>query len=378
MAGSTQKSRTITVLQCAMSVGTTVIGVGVLAFPRITVDYTSTGAPLVTIAGVLIIALFGAVLAIVGSKHADKNVFEYADVVVGRWIGSVFTVAITLYFMELSALAAREFGEVVVTSVLQRTPVEITILIMLVLAATAARNNVTVVSRILTFYMPLVYFPALIIVLLTLKSAKYTNILPVFAVFGQTSISHVFTAALVVASLFQNYFVLGLLVPHMYRPRDAWKGAVFGILAAGAVYVIVVYAVIAVFGTGEIKSLIWPTLELAKTAALPLLFVERMDPIFLAVWVTAVFSAILASYYVAMKGMQHLFGFQNQRVFTIMILPVVYMMAMQSPNIVKLYATVQTVGLAGLVLTGGYPLLLMVVHFLRNPRAKQKGARGAA
>lgn len=374
MEQSQNKQRTITVLQCAMTVGTTLIGVGVLAFPRITVEYTRTGAPLATVGGVLLIILLGLVLVALGNQHPDKNVFQYAGLIVGKWIGSMFTLLLTLYFLELSALAAREFGEVVVTSVLQRTPLEMTILTMLLLAATAARNNVTVFSRILTFYMPLVYFPALVIVMLTLKSAKMTNIMPLFALFTHTNPHQAIFAVLFVASLFQNYFVLGLLIPHMYRPKDAWKSVLIGVGAAGSVYVIVVYSVIAVFGIEEIKNILWPTLDLAKTAALPLLFVERMDPIFLAVWVTAVFSAILSSYYISMKGLQHLFGFQNHRVFTIMMIPVVYLAAMRSANLVELYSLVKTVGVVGLIVTGGYPALLWIVQFFRRSRIKQRGA----
>lgn len=372
------KSRTVTMLQSAMCLGTAIIGVGVLAFPRITVEYTSTGAPMATIGAVVLMLLCGLMLSYLGSQYPDQTIFEYADHLVGKWISKLLLLIVCAYFLELAALAAREFGEVVVTSVLQRTPLEVTTLMMIVLASIAARNRVAVFTRILTFYMPIVYFPALVIVILTLKSAKLTNILPALSVFHETSVPQMVTATLIVASLFQNYIIIGLLTPHMYRPKEVWKSALIGIGSAGAVYIIVAYATLAVFGTEEMKNLLWPTLELAKTAALPLLFIERLDPVFLAVWVTAVFTAILASYYTAAKGLAHLFQFHDHRIFTTVGIPVIYILAMQPPNIVVLYRIVKEVGLTGLTLTVGYPLMLLILHIVRKWRARQKHLMGIA
>jgi spore germination protein len=368
------KQRTVTMLQFSMSLGTTIIGVGVLAFPRITVEYASTGAPLCTIAAVVLMMLCGLVLAYLGSNYPDQTLFEYADTLIGKWIGGIILACIIGYFMELAALAAREFGEVVVTSVLKRTPLEVTTLIMLILAATAARNSVSVFTRILTFYMPLVYFPALIVVALTLKSAEIIRVMPMFGFFHESTPMQAVQATLVVAALFQNYIIIGLLIPYMYRPKEAWKSALIGIGVAGFNYTLLIYATLAVFGTEEIKNLLWPTLELAKTAALPLLFLERMDPIFLAVWVTAVFTAILASYYVSMKGLAHMFRFENHRVFSLAGVPIVYLLAMQPPNIVVLYRIVKIVGISGLSLTIGYPFVLLLLHSFHKLRKKRKDA----
>lgn len=371
---ATSKQRTVTMLQFAMSLGTTIIGVGILAFPRITVGLVGTGAPLATISAVLLMVLCGLGLAYLGSKYPNDTMFEYADRLLGKWVARALLIGIILYFMELAALAAREFGEVVVTSVLQRTPLEVTTLIMIFLAATAARTSVAVFTRILTFYMPLVYFPVVIIVALTLKSAETIHIFPIFGFYRETSVNQMVEAVLVVAALFQNYIIIGLLIPYMYRPNQAWKSAIIGIGAAGVIYIIIIYSTLAVFGVEEIKKLLWPTLELAKTAAFPLLFLERMDPIFLAVWVTAVFTAILASYFVMVKGLAHLFGFENHRVFVLLAIPLIYMLSIQPANIFIVYTTVKQVGISGLVLTIGYPLILLVLHAFRRVKRKPKNA----
>lgn len=369
------KPKIITDLQLLMCIATTVIGVGILAFPRITVKYTATGAPMSTFFGFLLVFLASVTLAYLGDKYPKKSVFEYNDILLSKWLGGMITLAVSLYFIELAALAAREFGEVVITSVLPQTPLEVTVVIMLALAVISSRCDVAVFTRIITFFMPLVYFPALVIVFLTLKSASMTNILPVVSVFYETTWPKMLRSSLTVAAVLQNFLIIGLLTPFMYQPKKAMKSVSLGIGIAGVLYLILIFATLSVFGFEEIKNLLWPTLELAKTAAFPTLFFERLDPIFIAVWVTAVFTAILSSYYIALQGLTHLFRFTNHKVLTFILFPFVFILAMRSSNEFNLYDVIERIGLMGLPLTVGFPLLLFVIHQIKNLIQSKRGTK---
>ncbi|WDL97922.1 GerAB/ArcD/ProY family transporter [Alicyclobacillus sp. ALC3] len=373
------KPKTVTQLQLGMSIGTAIIGVGILAFPRITVTLVSTGAPLTTLIAVFAAVLGGLMLAYLGNRYPDETIYEYADHLVGKWVGSIVLLLIGSYFLELTALAAREFGEVVVTSVLPRTPVPVTILVILILVVIASRNDIAKFVRILTFYMPIVYFPALVIVVLSLKSARVENVMPVLGLFHGVSFQNIVVSTGVVTALFQNFMITGLIIPFMYQPKRAWKSTTLGIVVAGSLYIILIYSTLGVFGLEEIKNLLWPTLELAKTAALPAFFVERLDPVFLAVWVTAVFCAMFAAYYLSIKAFSHIFRFQDHRALALMGLPVALVLSRQPSNIVELYTVVKNIGLAGLPLTLGYPLVLTVLSRFKThqPQSKRRGV-GAA
>lgn len=363
------KPKAIPSFQIAAGLGTAIIGVGILAFPRITVEYTKTAAPLTTLIAIVLMMLAALVLAYLGNQYPEETIFAYAERLVGKWLSGFFTVLISLYFLVLGALAAREFGEVVVTSVLQRTPIPVTVLVMLLLATIASRNDIAVFSRILTFYMPFVYLPALIIVVTSLRNASSTNLKPLLAGIAETNFGGFITSTLIVAALFQNFFILGLQIPFMYRPRQAFKSTLIGVGSAGALYLILMYSTLAVFGLEEMKKLLWPTLELAKTAAVPTFYIERMDPVFLAVWVTAVFCAIFAAYYIGVQGLGHILQFHDHRVLALPVLPVILLIAKLPSNIYVLYQIVKVFGMSGLILTIGFPLLLLMVHFLR-PRTK--------
>ncbi|MCY0887889.1 MAG: endospore germination permease [Alicyclobacillaceae bacterium] len=374
-----QKPKSVTSLQLTLTTGTAIIGVGILAFPRIVVEYVDTGAPMAAFFAIALMALGSLVLCYLGNAYPEQTLFEYADNLLGRTFNRIVLAVLGVYFLELTALASREFGEVVITSVLQHTPITVTVMVMVLLATVSTRNDIGSFARILSFYMPLVYFPALVIVVLSLKSARLVNIMPVLGMFHRGSGWDAVIAVLIVAALYQNYLVVGLLLPFMYRIQSAWKSTLIGMFSAGAIYIIIMFAVLSVFGFEEIKNLTWPTLELAKTAALPAAFIERLDPIFLAVWVTAVFCAIFAAYFIAINALSHVFRLQDHRALSLAVFPIIFELAAQPSNIVDLYRIIKTVGLSGLVLSLGYPFLLAVLHVLRRahpaPSSKRRRAK---
>jgi spore germination protein len=370
-----QKPKSVTSLQLTLTTGTAIIGVGILAFPRIVVEYVDTGAPLAAFFAIALMALGSLILCYLGNAYPEQTLFEYADNLLGRTLNRVVLVVLGVYFLELTALASREFGEVVITSVLQHTPMTVTVMVMVLLATLSTRNDIGSFARILSFYMPLVYFPALVIVVLSLKSARLVNIMPVLSMFHRGNAWDALIAVLIVAALYQNYLVVGLLLPFMYRIQSAWKSTLIGMFSAGAIYIIIMFAVLSVFGFEEIKNLTWPTLELAKTAALPAAFIERLDPIFLAVWVTAVFCAIFAAYFIAINALSHVFRLQDHRALSLAVFPIIFELAAQPSNIVDLYRIIKLVGLSGLVLSLGYPFLLTLLHVLRKTHATQSAKR---
>lgn len=370
-----KKPKAVTALQLTMSMGTAIIGVGILAFPRITVELANTGAPMTTVIAVAVVMVGALMVSYLGNQYPEQTLFEYADDLVGKWIGTIILFAAAWYFLGLSSLATREFGEVVVTSVLQRTPIPATVLVMLILAGIASRNDITKLVRILTFYMPLVYFPALVIVVLSLKAARLVNIMPALAVFHGIPWMHVVQSISIVSALFQNAWIIGMIIPFMYDPKRAYRSSMIGIASAGGLYIILIYAALSVFGTEEMKNLMWPTLELAKTAALPAFYIERLDPIFIAVWVTAVFCAIVTSYYLGIQALSHVFRLRDHRVLSLTVLPIVATLSSVPGNIQQLYDIIKVYGVCGLPFTLGYPLILIVVHWLRrNPRVQSRRA----
>ncbi|MFM1655619.1 endospore germination permease [Brevibacillus sp. B_LB10_24] len=364
-----ESPRKITMIQAAAVLVSTIIGVGVLALPLFAARAADTGAPLVTLLGILIAFIGLWLIAKLGMRFPNQSIIEYSEEIVSKWLAWPGSVLIICFFAVLTSLTAREFGEVVVTSVLKQTPLEITVIVMLLLAAISTRNDITTFAYIHYFYVPLILGPGLFVVAASLKNANWLNLQPIWG----NEPTGMLTGALTVAALFQGSFVLTMIIPWMRQPEKAMKASVWGILISGGLYISMVIAAIGVFGADETKLLLWPTLELAKMTSLPGNILERLDAAFLAVWVTAVFTTLFSSYYLTTYSICKLFRLRDQKLFSFFILPYVFFIAIQPSSILQMYEIIATVGMIGLLVTIGYPGLLLAVAVIRKKRGNRHG-----
>jgi spore germination protein len=358
--------RQITVIQTAAILISTIIGVGVLPLPLFAVRAADSGAPLVTLLGMLLAWVGLMLIAILGMRFPRQSIIQYSETILGRWAAWIGSLCIIAFFAILTSLAAREFGEVVVTSVLKRTPLEVTVTVMLLLAAISARNDITTFAYIHHFYLPAIVGPALLIVVLSFKNAEVTNWLPVWGNEPQGMLAGVLT----IAALFQGSFILAMVIPGMRRPEKALKASFWGMAIAGGLYLLTVIAVVGVFGPEETKILLWPTLELAKTTSLPANILERLDAAFLAVWVTAVFTTLYATYYLTVHALSKLLRLRDHKMFSFTLLPFVFIVAMLPQNVINMYQVISVVGRIGLLITIVYPAILLAVAILRKKRGE--------
>lgn len=361
--------RQVTMIQAAIVLISTIIGVGVLALSLFAVRAADSGAPLVTFIGILIGSLGLWLVTVLGMRFPTQTIIQYSEVLIGKWTARVFSILIIVFFSVLTALASREFGEVVVTSVLTKTPLEVTVIVMLLLAAVSSRADMTTFTYFHHFYFPLIVFPLVLIVVLSLKNAQLVNLLPIWG----NEPSGMSKGILTMAALFQGSFIMTIVIPAMRKPDRAMLASLVGMLISGGLYMLIVVATVGVFGAEEIKNLVWPTLELAKTTSLPANILERLDGAFLAVWVTAVFTTLLSTYYLAIHFLSQLLHLRDHKLFSFFLIPFIYVIAMFPQNLLQMYGIIQIVGRWGLVITVVYPLVLLVVALIRK---NKKGSRG--
>jgi len=360
--------RQVTVLQAAIILSSSIIGVGVLALSLIAVRSIDSGAPLVTLLGGLLAGAGVVILILLGMRFPSRSIVLYSEEIIGKWPARAGSLMLILFFALLTALAAREFGEVVVTSVLPRTPLEVTVIAMLLLAALSSRNDMSTFAYIHYFYFPWILLPGIFIVIFSLKNAEPLHLLPIWG----NQPKGMLTGVLTLAALFQGSFVITIVIPAMRRPERALRAGLAGMGIATGLYVLIVLATVAVFGSEEILNLVWPTLELARTTSLPANVLERLDAAFLAVWVTAVFTSLYATYYFMALSLRELLRFRDHKIFTFLLLPFIFILAMLPQNLMQMYHIIQIVGRLGLLVTIVYLLLLLVVALIRN---KKEGAR---
>lgn len=362
MAPRNEEHGTVTPYQFTALVVGAVIGVGVLAYPRLVAARAGTGAPLATGLGMLAAAVLMWLLVRLGQRFPRQTLFEYQEELYGRFLGRLLGVGLCAYMLWFTALTAREFGEVVATTILRRTPLEITTSSMFLLAAYLIRRDLQVIARVFEVFFPLMIFPASVIGFLSLVNARTLHLLPVV---GNRGVSGLAMGGVYALMGYIAALVAGILIPNVNLPYRTMPAALAGIAVSGGVYMLVVTASLAVFGPEYVNEMLWPTLELARVTTIPGFLLERLDAAFIAIWVAAVFTTICATYYLAVVGLTQLSRLGDHRALVFPLIPVLHVIAFVPRNLDDFYASVNTAGFVGVLAFAAITLVGTAVAHLR-------------
>lgn len=361
-------------IQSSSIIASTAIGVGVLTLPRTAVEGGINEAGWLTpLCGglIAIVALF--FISKLTLRFRGESIVEYLPRILGSerypWIGRALSFPIWLgmivLWLLIAGIAARIFGEVVTTILLPKTPLEVVIILILLVCYMYVTHDVEVFARVNEFLLTLILFPVLLIALSSFKSAKIDNILPLFEVDLLVLLKGTLSYA-------TSYLGIELLLAFSDRlqaqPSKLVRYNTYGLLIPIFIYTLITVAGISVFGVEELLTLTWPTLELVKTTDVPGAILERVESLFLAVWVFAVFTSVGNYYYASVRTTMKVFNVNSQRWVGILLLPFIYFVSMGIPNLKKLFDFQAVLG----SITGQtiiiLPLILLLLAVIRGKK----------
>lgn len=353
----------------AIAVGS-IIGVGVLAFPRLLVEQAKTAAPLATLLGAIPAAVAWLAWVKLAKRFPRQTPAEYILQVLGRLVGWPYAITALLFNLTITGLTVREFGVVVKASVLPNTPIEVSITLLLLAAAYFVRYDVQVFARVYEIFLPLMLTPLTLIGLLSLKNARISYLQP----FTTDWIGLLKGTAL--ASVGYIAFLIGpFLLPSLNRPKQAVSSGLWGIGLSLVVYMLAVTASLAVFGPEEMRHIIWPTFELVKTTTVPGFILERMESAFLGIWVAAVFTTLSATYNGFVVAATQFFKLRDHKTLVFPMIPIIYMIAMAPPSVHALYRVVTVAGLFGVGMVHGSAILFYLLALLRRKGVQSRATK---
>lgn len=360
----------------------TIIGVGVLTLPRtVTETAHQSGWISVIIGGCLGAAILWLILKL-GKRFEGLGLINISEEVLGaknhKRLGRILTfpfiLLFLLYWMSTTAGVARTFGEVVVTAVLIRTPLEVIVGSMLLVAFVLVLYDLEVVARVNEVLLPIIIIPVLFIAILSFQSADFIRLLPIFAVDWKTLLQSGFFASFA----YLGYELIALFSGNMKLNRETTRAAMLGIGVPILVYALIAVAGISAFGYEELQQLMWPTLELVKTTEMPGLILERLESAFLGVWVAAVFTTSANLFFSICFATKKVLNLKTHRYIAVILLPLLYFLAMWPQNVHQLFQYLQYAAYAGLGLSFFGPLLIILMAMIRKKSVGSSSRRSAS
>lgn len=262
-----------------------------------------------------LLAIFGGVIVVLISTQLalvfpNLTLIEYSQVVFGKLLGKFIGALYLWYFMQLGALVLRDYGDLMTITVMQETPrwfFHITLALVVVYFVYSRIEVMGRVSEILLFFG--VALGVLTSVLVGLSGVvEFKNLQPVL----EHGIADVLKGAFVVAAFpYQEVIFFSMIFPYVNIPAKTRKVAVGAILFSGAFLFTILVQDIAVFGE-NMATIIFPRYTAVKMISVGN-FIERIDPILLAIWIMFGLIEMGVCLYAFVLGLAQLSGLKDYR-----------------------------------------------------------------
>ncbi|MEW9502426.1 GerAB/ArcD/ProY family transporter [Jeotgalibacillus marinus] len=351
----------ITPTQATIIIISKTLSVGILTLPRTAAN--DVGTPDVWIAlliSSLVPLAMGFVIITLNQRYPNQTFYEYSDLIVGRFFTLFISLFMILYFIIGTIFAVRIMAVVVETYLLEGTPVTILIVLVLWLSLYLIVGGITSIARVFQIIFPLTILTFIVIALMGIGLFDLDHLRPVLG----EGIRPVFNIKSMTFSSLGIEIIL-IIQAFMTDQHKAKKVIFLGVLIPTVLYLLTLVMVIGALSIDGVTNLTWPTILLIQSFEFPQLFFERLDSLFLIIWIMQIFATVSISFYAASLGFSQLFNKDIKR-FIYGLLPILFILSMIPQNLHQLFWLADMNANVGIVLFGVVPCLLLLISFIRR------------
>ncbi|MBW4838584.1 MAG: spore germination protein [Paenibacillaceae bacterium] len=349
------------------SVANMVIGFGVLTLPRTTVKLTGSidGWMSIFIGGMGAI-LFTWMVSKLISRFPKQNLYEIAGKVIGKPLAVFFTLLFAVYMLTFVSYETRGVASISRIYLFDRTPIEVICLVFLLVLVYAVAGPSVALFRLNIVFLPIVILLLVVLILMNISFFDMRNLKPLFITDWRDI---VFASK---ESLFSFFGFETLLFYNtvINRPKKIVKASLLGMLVPFAMYLLVFFFTIGVFGPEVTASALYPTAELAKQVEVPGGFFERFESIFFSVWVLTLFSTAAMAFDVTIQALEAVFKKAKRITLAIWLSPIVFLIVMQPQNLIEIQRFGEWISYAGIGLGMLLPTILLLLSLLRGVKGR--------
>lgn len=316
--------------------------------------------------------LFTVVIALIWlrlwKRHPDKSLIQMLITITGPVIGRAIGLLYIWYLFQIAALTIRSVSDFVVTSFLAYTPIIVVLGSMALVVAAAVRQGIESIGRIAELTVPFMLLCILTIVLFAVPEMNFSNVKPTF----ENALLPILKGSFATSSRWTDLLWAAMIIPH-FAPKGKLPRTLIGAITVTVVgFVLIGGGEQAVFGPEIARRLLFPFLMLTRYISIGEFF-ERLDALFLFIWVMGAFVRAAIFAYACILSVAHWTGVKEYRY---LITPGVLLLLPISIWIFEDLIQIRAFGKAAMVVellfTVVIPLGLVGVDALRNRHDSQK------
>ncbi|MDQ0879405.1 GerAB/ArcD/ProY family transporter [Peribacillus sp. V2I11] len=245
-------------------------------------------------------------------QYPNLPLTGYARQIFGKYIGWIIGLLYVVYFLYIAARDLRDFGELLLSSTMPKTPLSTLNILMILAICYVLYLGIEVLGRTAEVFIVVLIFFGFTGNLLVYFSGSVDlhNLQP----FLENGWKPILTTAFPLTTFFPfgEMIVFTMLLPYLNRSELAKKVGLSALISSGLILSYTTSLDIAVLGVEEVERSTFPLLETIGKVNL-LEFIQRLDALVVFTMLITMFFKISIFFYVAVIGMVDLFKVKNHQ-----------------------------------------------------------------
>jgi spore germination protein KB len=323
-----------------------------------------------TLIGVMIMFFYTFII----QKGDNQNLFQIMEFCFGKYVGRLLILIYILYFFYIAARVLRDFGELMVSTIFTKTPIEFLSLTMMLLIAYILYLGIEVLGRTSEIFIPYIVLFIVFVGVGVVFSGEmeFNNILPIFENGFKPIIKAVFPT--LIGFPFGELVTFMVIIPMVSKVKKVRTVALLSVFLSGLLLVYTTVIQIGTLGESIRRRSNFPLLSAAREISL-LNFIERVDLLIVFIVMFGIIVKVSIFFYGGLIGLQQMIN-QSYRQF---IFPFSLLIAFFSIVISKDFAEHIEEGLKivpyflHLPMQLGLPFLILLILMIKKRKKSGTG-----
>lgn len=353
----------ISPLQMAVLLHPTIAATAALSVPSITMSTAGIDMWMTPILAAIAGCMTVYVMYLLHARYPGLTFIQYTENILGKYAGKVLSAFFLVSFLFTNGLVLREYGEFVIGSFLQETPMAAVIFCMVAVCAYVLYEGIEVMARASQILVPAAVLIIFIMVILLIPDLHPKEMFPIM---GNGPLP-LLVGSLVPASWFTQFYILTFLFPLINKKKNMLTWCFVSVGAVMFTLLTINLTILFLFGplTVQFNYAFLVAVRYISIAD----FLEHVESLLMAIWIIGMFVKISLVYYATVLGIAQWLGLSDYKP---LIVPVGILITLfsfwVSPNFEELKRSLgTTIPFLGMISQLGIPCaLLLIARFKRG------------
>lgn len=256
-----------------------------------------------------LVAAFGFMfLYLLLKRFPQNNLMQINDIVLGKFLGSVISLALAAYLMIVLSINLREFIEVFKIYVSTESPSSYNMIVFLICVMILSFLGLEAIARYSKFIIYILGFGFVLVICLSAKNFRLNNMFPILGYgLGKTLMTGAMRS-----SFYGDIVILGVIALSLHGPKAIKRIGFSSIFISCAIVSISLLSFSLVFNNNIAQELISPMYTMASLLDYGGFF-QRIEPVFLLLWDLGSFVEISILFYASLMIYSHVFKIKDRK-----------------------------------------------------------------